>query len=75
MPAHAGIHGFAASFWAAGRRGRFFKKSAAKNVCFPQPLSGQTVAAQRPGEVKVFCGAFFQKSDCLLDFTKSDRAL
>jgi hypothetical protein len=28
-------------------------------------LSGQTVAAQKPGEIEVFCGAFFQKSDRL----------
>jgi hypothetical protein len=42
--------------------GYFFKKSNQK-FYFLRPLSGQSMAAQRPVDIKGFCGAFFQKSD------------
>jgi hypothetical protein len=38
---------------------RFFKKSSAKNFCFPRLLSGHSVAAQRPRDSKVFWLLFF----------------
>jgi hypothetical protein len=44
----------------------FLKKSNQKTFDFPRRLSGHAVAAQTPGMLKVFCGAFFQKSDRFL---------
>jgi len=39
----------------------FLKKSSAKNFCYPGLLTGQTMAAQQPGGVKVFWFLFFKK--------------
>jgi len=46
--------------------GRFFEKKLRKKLLTLRRLSGHSMAAQRPSLVKVFCGAFFQKSDRLL---------
>jgi hypothetical protein len=41
--------------------GRFFEKKLRKKLLFPGGVEGRSMAAQRPGESKVFCGAFFSK--------------
>jgi len=45
----------------------FFEKKNQKTFGCSRLLSGQTVAAQKPGEPKVFC-FFFSKKKFLLSF-------
>jgi hypothetical protein len=46
----------------------FLKKSSAKNFSLPRPLSGHSLAAQGPGESKVFWLLFFKKVTASLSF-------
>jgi hypothetical protein len=41
-------------------------KKARKNFGFPRRQSGHSLTAQKPGELRVFCGAFFKKATACL---------
>jgi hypothetical protein len=58
-----------------GRIGRFFKKKLCKKLLIPPAFERPNFGPSKAGGgKKVFCGAFFQKSDRLLDFTKRNHA-
>jgi len=49
-----------------GSKHFFFEKKKQKTFDYPRLLRGQTVAAQKPGETKVFWLLFFKKVTAFL---------